>query len=78
MKNKNDPLSESAFSALESGLSGIDGHSKGYEVNLHGATKMPALTGAPMTPGRQASVKKAAAASVAKRRAVAAMKPKRV
>lgn len=77
MKNKNDHLSESAFSALESGLTGIDGHSKGYEVDLHGPAKVPALSGAPLTPGRQASVKKAAAASVAKRRAVAAMKPKR-
>lgn len=77
MKNKNDHLGESAFAARESSLQGIDGHSKGYEVDFHAPTKAPALSGAPLSPGRQASVQKAAAASVAKRRAVASMKPKR-
>lgn len=73
---KNDHLGESAFSARESTLLGIDGHSKGYVVDFHAPAKVPSLTGAPLSPGRQASVKKAAAASVAKRRAVAAMKPR--
>lgn len=76
--NKNDHLGEAAFSAREATLQGIDGHSKGYEVDFHGPAKTPSLSGAPLSPGRQASVQKAAAASVAKRRAVAAMKPKRV
>jgi hypothetical protein len=69
MKNKTDPLSEGAFSTAESKLSGIDGHNAGYGFDLHGAGSVKAPpAGAPLSPGREASVKKAAAASVAKRK----------
>jgi hypothetical protein len=74
---KFDPLGESAFSAAESKLTGIPGHGPGYTADLHGPTmgvKAPGLGGG-LSPGRMSSVKKAAAASVAKRRAKAAMKP---
>lgn len=77
--NKNDPFHESAFANAESKLTGVSGHNAGYQVDLHGPSmgvKAPAL-GAPLSPGREASVKKAAQASVAKRQAVAAMKPRR-
>jgi hypothetical protein len=74
---KNDHLSESAFALHESKLTGIDGHGSGYQVDFHGPAKTPVVGKTPLSPGRQASVDKAAAASVAKRRAVAAMKPRR-
>jgi hypothetical protein len=80
-KNPNDPLGEAAFAKAESSLTGTDGHNSGYEVDLHGGgvkmPKPPTLAGSALTPGRLSSVKKAAAASVQKRRQVAQMKPRR-
>lgn len=70
MAKKSDHLSEAAFSAAESGMK-IDKIGNGsFKMDLHG----PSLSSHPrsgriQTPAQHASVKKAAAASVAKRRA---------
>ncbi|MBR2818214.1 MAG: hypothetical protein IKE60_26365 [Reyranella sp.] len=72
MKNKKfDPLSTDVFAKGEAGLKDIDGHGSGYAVDMHAVAppKTPKVPGKPLSPGRQASVKKAAAASAAKRTA---------
>jgi hypothetical protein len=68
-KNPLDPhLSENAFAKAESGMK-IDKIGNGsFAFDLHGPSSRP-RSGRIQTPAQHASVKKAAAASVAKRRA---------
>ena len=70
MAKKIDGLSENAFSKAEADVK-FDkiGQGSSYSVDIHGPAKQGFRSPRMQSPAQRASVKKAAAASVAKRRA---------